>query len=139
MNKFISRLLSTALVAVLALSTSACLYRLDTQQGNLVDAEKAEQLKAGMTRLEVKELLGTPLIQDPFHPDRWDYVYYYRSPNGKEEGKRITVLFRKDLLVKTERAVINTDFSSEVGTKAPAPVKDAGTAKPVDEDRADRI
>ena len=115
-----------------ALSSSGCLYKLDTQQGNLVDAGKAEQLKAGMTRIQVKEILGTPLVQDPFHPDRWDYVYYYRSPNGKEEGKRITVIFRENLLIRTERAVMNTEFNSHVGESVPILKGEPGTAKPIE-------
>ena len=58
---------------------SACFlkpYKIDVQQGNFLDQEMVAKLKPGMTRSQVRFLLGTPLIADPFHPDRWDYVYY---------------------------------------------------------------
>ena len=69
------RIIAPILAAFLALSTSACIYRLDVQQGNLVAQESASKLKKGMTKAEVRQLLGTPLLMDPFHGNRWDYFF----------------------------------------------------------------
>ncbi|RMG27455.1 MAG: outer membrane protein assembly factor BamE, partial [Gammaproteobacteria bacterium] len=57
-------------------------YRIDIQQGNVVTQEQIDQLRPGMTREQVRYLLGTPLVQDTFHPERWDYVYYFKPGRG---------------------------------------------------------
>lgn len=54
-------------------------YRINVQQGNLVEQKQIAQLRPGMTRDQVRYVLGTPLLQDPFHNDRWDYVYRYEN------------------------------------------------------------
>ena len=68
---------------IVALNT-ACLsvYRPDLQQGNAVTPEMVEKLKVGMTRNQVRFVLGTPLIADVFHPDRWDY-YFFLKQSGR--------------------------------------------------------
>jgi outer membrane protein assembly factor BamE len=58
---------------------TACVYRLNIQQGNIADAESVSQVEIGMTPSQVKFLLGTPLVDDPFNSDRWDYIYYSRT------------------------------------------------------------
>ena len=64
-------------------------YRIDIQQGNVVEASQIAQLRAGLTREQVRFVLGTPLITDVFHEDRWDYVYYVdrRSTSEREQGR----------------------------------------------------
>ncbi|MCM2311939.1 MAG: outer membrane protein assembly factor BamE [Steroidobacteraceae bacterium] len=69
-----SRPMVLALLAAAALS-SGCVYRPDIQQGNLLSVKDIEQIEAGMTRSQVRFLLGTPMVSDPFTPYRWDYVY----------------------------------------------------------------
>jgi outer membrane protein assembly factor BamE len=69
--------LAVAALALL-LGASGCVYRLDIQQGNLLDADDVAQVEVGMTRSQVRYLLGTPMVQDTFHDDRWDYIYYLR-------------------------------------------------------------
>ena len=71
-------------------------YKIDVQQGNAVDFENVEMLKVGMTRDQVKFLLGTPLVADIFHPDRWDYVYYLIPGYGERERRHLTVYFNGD-------------------------------------------
>lgn len=71
-------------------------YRIDIQQGNLVTQEMLDKLKPGMTPSQVRYALGTPLIVDPFHKDRWDYVYEMRKNGEVTERRRITVLFEND-------------------------------------------
>lgn len=86
-------------------SLSACIvvYRPDVQQGNEVTAAQVALLKQGMTRTQVRFVLGTPLISDPFHPDRWDYFYSLRlGRDPKVETRRVTVYFRNDVLERIE-------------------------------------
>lgn len=76
-------------------------YRMEIQQGNYVPQEAALQLKPGMTREEVRFLLGTPLLADIFHADRWDYVFRRQRANATEiEEQRLTVIFKDDRVVR---------------------------------------
>jgi len=96
-------------VCVLAVTLSACgstkwgfPYRADVQQGNWVTAEQVARLDQGMTREQVRYVLGTPTLQDVFHSDRWDYPYYNKPGYGQAEERRFTVWFENDLLVRWE-------------------------------------
>ena len=71
-------------------------YRPTIQQGNFVSSEQLSQLKAGMTREQVRYVLGTALLQDIFHADRWDYPFRYERGNGELTTSRVTVYFDKD-------------------------------------------
>ena len=89
------RLPALILVAVLA---AACVHKIDVEQGNYVTTDLVEKLKPGMTKAQVKQLLGTPLLTDIFHADRWDY-YFDNAKSGKQVGhKRLTVFFKGDTL-----------------------------------------
>jgi outer membrane protein assembly factor BamE len=71
-------------------------YRPTIQQGNFVSAEQLAQLKAGMTREQVRFVLGTALLQDIFHADRWDYPFRFERGNGELTTSRVTVYFNKE-------------------------------------------
>lgn len=71
-------------------------HRIEVQQGNLVTQEMVAKLKPGMTPSQVRFVLGTPLIVDPFRKDRWDYVYSLQQGGKVVERRRITVLFEND-------------------------------------------
>ncbi|MGH8193615.1 MAG: outer membrane protein assembly factor BamE [Woeseiaceae bacterium] len=85
----------TLLISVLFLAlTSGCVYQASLSQGNLLKDEDLEQLEVGMTRSQVRFLLGTPMIDDPFHEERWDYVYYLRIGRDDPTFKRwVTIIF----------------------------------------------
>lgn len=90
--------------ALLALLVTACVFRIDVQQGNLLDEEAINEVEVGMTRSQVQFLLGTPMVNDPFHQDRWDYAYYLRR--GRERGAEtrwFTVHFDGDRVTRLER------------------------------------
>lgn len=89
----------------IALLLSGCLsvYKVEVQQGNVVTQEMIGKLKPGMTRSQVRFVLGTPLVIDGFHPDRWDYYYYLRRSNEDTgETQRLTVIFKNDTLVSVQ-------------------------------------
>ena len=74
-------------------------YRPDLQQGNVVTKEMVEQLRQGMSREQVRFLLGTPLLTSVFHQERWDYVYHLkRGRSGEEQTRRLTVFFKDNRL-----------------------------------------
>ncbi|HEY8521701.1 MAG TPA: outer membrane protein assembly factor BamE [Gammaproteobacteria bacterium] len=94
--------------AALAVSTvlAACVYRIDIQQGNLLDDEAIDQVQVGMTRSQVQFLLGTPTIADAFHRERWDYPYYLKRGRSKEVVRRwVIVYFENDRVARVERDV----------------------------------
>jgi outer membrane protein assembly factor BamE len=96
--------LRTLLVAVTALALSACVYRLDTQQGNLLDTEQVEQVEVGMTRSQVRFVLGTPMVADIFNQARWDYVFWQRQGRtGRVQTAHVTVWFDGDVVERIER------------------------------------
>ena len=80
--------LTLFVVLVFALLSSGCIYQVALSQGNLLEQEDIDQVEVGMTRGQVRFLLGTPLVDDPFHENRWDYVYYLRVGRDKAALKR---------------------------------------------------
>jgi len=80
---------------------------MDIPQGNQIDAELVERLKIGMTRNQVKFLLGTPAVLDPYRPDQWHYVYYLKTGNNKDyKVRRMTLSFTEDLLTEIDGSFI---------------------------------
>jgi len=71
-------------------------YRIDLPQGNYLTTEMLDQVKPGMNREQVRQLLGAPLLNPLFRPDRWDYVFRYQYPNGRAELRRVAVIFKDD-------------------------------------------
>lgn len=84
-----------------ACSSNSLTYRIDVRQGNMVTQDMAAQLKMGQTKDQVRFILGTPLIADIFHADRWDYVYRFRPGNDYSdvEQRHLSVFFEKGKLV----------------------------------------
>ena len=95
------RILTTLVVAgALVLALAGCgawgfpgVYRLNIEQGNIVTQEMVDQLKPGMSRRQVRYILGTPLIEDSFNRDRWDYIYLVRNGYDTRAENRLTVFF----------------------------------------------
>lgn len=82
---------------IAALLSAGCVYRAAISQGNLIKQEDLDQIEVGMTRNQVRFLLGTPMVDDPFHAGRWDYVYYLKV--GREDAsyeRWISVFFVDD-------------------------------------------
>ena len=93
-------------IAIFVLALSACVYRIDIQQGNLLDDEDIMQVDLGMTRSQVQFLLGTPMVADSFHKDRWDYAYYFRRGRSPDLIQRwVIVHFENDRVTRIDRDV----------------------------------
>lgn len=71
-------------------------YRIEIVQGNVITAEQSQALKPGMNRAQVRDVLGTPLLADVFHGERWDYVFTIRRPGTEPQSRRVVVLFTGD-------------------------------------------
>jgi outer membrane protein assembly factor BamE len=101
--------LPTILLATGALLSSGCVYKMNIQQGNYLVADSVSQLKEGMTRSQVRFLLGTPMVPDAFDDDRWDYYYFFSSQKFKEPLKRrLTVYFEDDKVQRFENLGVPT-------------------------------
>jgi outer membrane protein assembly factor BamE len=79
-------------------------HKIDIQQGNQIKQEDFEKLYTGMSRDEVLALLGKPLVADPFHPDRWDYIYRLKPGKGELKKSRLTLYFKDDVLTRIDSA-----------------------------------
>lgn len=97
-------------------------YKLDIQQGNVVTQEMLARLKPGMTPSQVRFVLGTPLLVDPFHANRWDYVYRYAKAGKLTEQRRVTIVFENDALKGIEGDVVAASPAEPTAeSKAAAP------------------
>lgn len=88
----------------LALTAAGCVYRINIQQGNYLEPAALEQLAVGMTRSQVRYLLGTPMLPDAFDKDRWDYLFYFKKGRVRDaEQRRVTVFFEGDKVARIDR------------------------------------
>lgn len=99
-----------ALAICALLSLAACgnnfgfpgVYRINVEQGNVVTDEMVEQLRPGLNRRQVRYIMGTPLVEDAFHSDRWDYRYLLRNGNETLSTTQLTLWFDGDELIRAE-------------------------------------
>jgi outer membrane protein assembly factor BamE len=83
---------------------SGCVYRINIQQGNFLDQAAVEQVAPGMTRSQVRYLLGTPMVSDPFEKERWDYIYYLKKGRStRVDSRRVTVYFDGDKVARLDK------------------------------------
>ena len=94
-------------------------YRIDVRQGNYVTQDMVAKLKPGMSRDQVRFALGTPLVADMFHADRWDYVYRFQPGRGEVQLRRLVVFFAEGKLVRVGGDVVAE--TEATATPAPAP------------------
>jgi outer membrane protein assembly factor BamE len=129
----INRITSFALLGGLALAGCQRMpalpgltpFKVDIQQGNYVTQDMVDKLKAGMTKSQVRFALGTPLVADPFHNDRWDYIYIMQKAGRLAEQRRIVAVFKEDKLVRIDGDVKPAAASAEpviAPTATPAPI-----------------
>ena len=112
------QLLSSALLIVAVSGCTAVVdfvkpYRIDVRQGNYVTQDMVSQLKPGMSRDQVRFVLGTPLVSDIFHADRWDYVYRFQPGKGVAQERRLTVIFEGGRLLRLDGDVRAADAAPQ--------------------------
>ncbi|SCY35697.1 outer membrane protein assembly factor BamE [Nitrosospira sp. Nl5] len=95
-------------------SVPSLLYKIEIQQGNLITQELVDKLKPGMTRAQVRFVLGSPMISDAFHENRWDYVYRLEQKGNLVEQRHLTVFFEEDKLAR-----IDGSFSPSIAFSRP--------------------
>ncbi len=96
-----------------------CVYRINIQQGNFLNQSAVDTVKAGMTRSQIRYLLGTPMVADSFNKERWDYIYYLKKGRSRHvDSRRVTVYFEGDKVTKLDKP-----------TDAEAAAQDASAAK----------
>lgn len=134
-----TKLLLTSLTFVGLLALAGCsfpgVYKIDIQQGNVVTQDMIDQLRPGMTRRQVRFIMGNPLIQDTFHTNRWDYLYSLQPGGGERQQERMSVIFNEN----DQLASLSGDFMPGVsrdqeilGSEAGTTVSPAQGAEPVE-------
>ncbi len=100
------------IILIFILMLSGCsgrlftVHKIDVQQGNAIEPEKVEQLRIGMNKEQVRFLMGSPLIHDSFHPDRWDYVYHLIPDYGDIERHHVAIFFDGETVSNIEKSDI---------------------------------
>lgn len=104
---------------LLAALAAGCVHKIDIEQGNYVTQDLVDRLKPGMSKAQVKMILGTPLLTDVFHADRWDY-YFDNAKSGKHIGhKHLMLVFKEDKLAS---------WTGDANPPPPPPVRSAPEA-----------
>lgn len=109
---------------LLSLPLAGCMltpYKMDVQQGNYIDQEMVSKLKPEMTRSQVRFILGTPLVADMYHPNRWDYVFLEGRVGNVRIERRITVVFDGDKLTHIEGDVTPAEKVSQAPAETAKP------------------
>src|SRR5580692_2757583 len=120
--KLFRRILLGTILGALA---SGCVYRINIQQGNFLDQAAVDQVKPGMTRSQIRYLLGTPMVADPFVKDRWDYIYYLKKGRSRHvDSRRVTVYFDGDKVAKLDKP---TDAEAAAQDASAAQIKNGRT------------
>ena len=104
-------------------------YKVDIVQGNVVTQEIMAQIQPGLGRNQVREILGTPLLVDPFHQDRWDYVFTIRRQGVPDQKRRVTVFFKGEELERFESEPLPSERDFVASIDKPVPGSGKG---PVD-------
>jgi len=90
---------------LIMIALSGCsIYKPDIQQGNVLESKKIEKLKTGMTKRQILFLMGTALLKDPFHKNRWDYIHTLKKSDEDMTIQRLTLYFENDLLVRIDNS-----------------------------------
>lgn len=102
---------------VLGLSGCSIVYKLPTRQGNVIQQDQLDKVQLGMTRDQVKFLLGTPIATSPFRTERWDYFGYYKSPHGDVSTRTVSFYFDDNKLARMDGAQLpGATAAKDVGT-----------------------
>ncbi|MEJ0005330.1 MAG: outer membrane protein assembly factor BamE [Steroidobacteraceae bacterium] len=116
------RHIGTALAVIaLTCTASGCVYKVTIQQGNFLEKRNTDQLANGMTRVQVRYLLGTPMVPSIFDNDRWDYLYYIKVGRQLPFQRQLTVYFKDDKVDKIDRHGQEAVTPNAPESRVPAP------------------
>jgi outer membrane protein assembly factor BamE len=104
-------------------------YKIDIQQGNFVSQEVASKLKEGMTKEQVRFLLGAPLLTDMFHVERWDYLFRMQKGSGEITNNRLTIFFNNDRVQRFESTNLPVESEYLTHISGSEPKKDINNGK----------
>jgi len=104
-------------------------HKIDVQQGNVITQEELNLLQPGMTRRQVQYIMGSPMIADVFHQNRWDYIYLMEPGYGEASSEHVTLYFEADMLTRVEGSMHPQDIS----TVEPAPSRQVTVEVPPQE------
>lgn len=116
-------------------------YRIDVRQGNMVTQDMVDKLKPGMTKDQVRFVLGTPLITDIFHADRWDYVYRFQPGWGEVQERKFTVHFADGKLARVagDVAPAGEGAAAEAAPATPSPAETPAAVAPAESAETERV
>lgn len=133
-----------------AVSTAACsslrfpgVFRIDVGQGNLITKDMVDKLRVGMTPRQVRYVMGSPMIDDTFHPDRWDYLYNLETGKGLLLENHLVLYFEGERLARIDKSEykdpdqLRNDLLKQLGIKAPKNTTSTGEPVPQEEPRED--
>lgn len=110
-RKLMRKILIPVLFMGLTFTGGCTAYRQTIQQGNILDPKQYDKLKTGMTKRQVLFVMGTPLLEDPFHNNRWDYIHTVKPGNSKRTTiQRLTLYFDNDSLARIDTSEIEKHF-----------------------------
>ena len=98
-------------------------YQIDVVQGNVVTQEVIAQIQPGLGRAQVREILGSPLLTDPFHADRWDYVFTIRRQGVPSQQRRVTVFFKNDAVERFDADALPSEHEFVAAIDKPTKLK----------------
>ncbi len=138
------------LVSLLALMTSGCsslrfpgVYRIDIGQGNILTQEMVDKLRVGMTPRQVEYVMGSPMINDTFHPNRWDYLYHLETGKGITIRNHLVLYFENERLAKIDDSLyqdpeaLRNNLLKQLGLPTPAKAAPKETEKEAGETPAE--
>src|ERR1700753_1423299 len=107
MRSINKKLLLTLALGAACAASSGCVYRMNIQQGKYLEGRTVDQLQVGMTRSQVRYLLGTPMVPDAFDKQRWDYLYFFKKGRWKRpEERHLVVWFKEDKVDRSGRQTV---------------------------------
>lgn len=128
-----------AVLLLLPLAGCEIVYKLPTRQGNVIEQKELDKVTLGMTRAQVRFLLGSPIASSAFHADRWDYYGYYKPPRGKPFSRTVSLWFEGDKLARMEGEKATAGAGDTPDIEAMKAEKKAADKKREPEEKPDGI
>lgn len=143
LNAFYRSTPAALLIIALALAATGCsslrfpgVFRIDVGQGNLITKEMLDKLRVGMTPRQVEYVMGSPMIADTFHPERWDYIYSLETGKGILVQNQLTLFFENERLAQIDTSrykdpeALRNDLLQQMGIELPKPTDEAENTAP---------